>query len=79
MPTTRIVGLPEAFSLLAARDGDGIFAAPGDEVIVEVLDGELVLTTLAHSAALVRYAPGVRAELVRAPVGHSEDAAFVLV
>ena len=79
VPATRIVGLPEAFSLLAARDGEGIFAVPGDEVIVEVLDGELVLTTLAHSAALVRYAPGVRAELVRAPVGHSEDAAFVLV
>lgn len=79
LPTTRIVGLPEAFSLLAARDGDGVFTAPGDEVVVEVLDGELVLTTLRHSAALVRYAPGVRARLVPAPVGHSEDAAFVLV
>ncbi len=79
VPTTRIVGLAEAFSLLAARDGEGRYAAPGDEVIVEVLDGELVLTTLTHAAALVRFAPGVRAELVRAPVGHSEDAAFVLV
>jgi len=79
VPTTRIVGLPEAFSLLAARDGEGVFTPPGDEVVVEVLDGELVLTTLAHSAALVRYAPGVRARMVRPPVGHSEDSAFVLV
>jgi len=79
VPVTRIVGLAEAFSLLAARDAHGIFAAPAGEVIVEVLDGELVLTTLHHSAALVRYAPGVRAELVPAPVGRSEDTAFVLV
>lgn len=79
VPTTRIVGLAEAFSLLATRDGEGVYAAPGDEVIVEVLDGELVLTTLTHAAALVRFAPGVRADLVRSPVGHSEDAAFVLV
>lgn len=79
VPTTRIVGLAEAYSLLAARDGEGVYAAPGDHVVVEVLDGELVLSTLTHTAALVRFAPGVRAELVRAPVGHSEDAAFVLV
>jgi hypothetical protein len=79
IPTTRIVGLSEAFALLAACDADGVFVAPRDEVLVEVLDGELVLTTLHHSAALVRYAPGVRAKLVRSPVGHSEDTAFVLV
>jgi hypothetical protein len=77
--TTRIVGLAEAFSLLAARDAHGVFVAPGSEVVVEVLDGELVLTTLHHSAALVRYATGVRAKLVDAPVGRSDDAAFVLV
>ena len=79
VPTTRIVGLAEAFSLLAARDADGVFSVPEDEVVVEVLDGELVLTTLHHAAALVRFAPGVRAKLVRSPVGHTEDAAFVLV
>jgi hypothetical protein len=62
VPLTRIVGLAEAFSLLAVRGPDGVYAVPSDEVIVEVLDGELVLTTLAHCAALVRYAPGVRAE-----------------
>jgi hypothetical protein len=71
VPITRIVGLPEAFSLLAARRGDGSFHAPREEVVVEVLDGELVLTTLHHSAALVRYAPGVRARLV---AGVDDDA-----
>lgn len=79
VPVTHVVGLAEAFSLLAASDADGVFVAPRDEVIVEVLDGELVLTTLHHSAALVRYAPGVRAELVAPPVGRSEDTAFILV
>jgi hypothetical protein len=39
-----------------------VYSVPSDEVIVEVLDGELALTTLAHCAALVRYATGVRAE-----------------
>lgn len=61
VPLTRIVGLAEAFSLLAAQSSDGAFFPPADEVHCEVLDGELVLTTLHHSAALVRYAPGVRA------------------
>ena len=79
VPMTRIVGLPEAFSLLAARDAHGVFVAPGSEVVLEVQDGELLVTTLRHSAALVRYAPGVRARLVEAPVGRSEDCAFVLV
>jgi len=79
VPTTRIVGLAEAFSLLAACDPHGIFVAPGSEVVLEVQDGELLVTTLRHSAALVRYAPGVRARLVEAPVGRSQDCAFVLV
>lgn len=79
VPTARIVGLAEAFSLLAACDAHGVFVAPGDEVVLEVVDGELLVTTLRHSAALVRYAPGVRAKLVTAPVGRSEDFAFVLV
>jgi len=65
VPLTRIVGLAEAFSLLAARQSDGAFFPPADEVRCEVLDGQLVLTTLHHGAALVRYAPGVRAR----PVG----------
>ena len=69
VPLTRIVGRPEAFSLLAAADGDGVYRAPADEVVVEVLDGELVLTTLRHSAALVRFAPGVRARPVPAREG----------
>ena len=79
VPVTRIVGLPEAFSLLAACDAHGVFVAPGAEVVLEVQDGELLLTTLRHSAALVRYAPGVRARLVEAPIGRSEDCAFVLI
>jgi hypothetical protein len=79
VPVTRIVGLAEAFSLLAAADAHGTFTAPGSEVLLEVQDGELLITTLRHSAALVRYAPGVRARLVDPPVGHSEDCAFVLV
>lgn len=79
VPTTRIVGLAEAFSLLAACDAHGVFVAPGSEVVLEVQDGELLVTTLRHSAALVRYATGVRARLVDAPVGRSEDCAFVLV
>lgn len=78
VPVTRIAGLAEAFSLLAARDADGVWVAPREEVVVEVLDGELLLTTLRHSAALVRYATGVRARLVPAPAGRSEDTAFVL-
>jgi hypothetical protein len=61
VPVTRIVGLAEAFSLLAAQRSDGAFFPPADEVHCEVLDGQLLLTTLHHSAALVRYAPGVRA------------------
>jgi phenylacetate-coenzyme A ligase PaaK-like adenylate-forming protein len=60
---TRIVGLPEAFGLLAARGADGVYVPPREEVWAEVIDGELVLTTLHHSAALVRYAPGVRARM----------------
>lgn len=79
VPTTRIVGLPEAFSLLAACDAHGIFVAPGSEVVLEVQDGELLITTLRHSAALVRYAPGVKARIVEPPIGRSEDCAFVLV
>ncbi|MBY0278656.1 hypothetical protein K2Z84_25260 [Candidatus Binatia bacterium] len=79
VPVARIVGLAEAFSLLAACDAHGTFVAPGSEVVLEVQDGELLVTTLHHSAALVRYAPGVRARLVEAPVGRSEDCAFVLV
>ena len=79
VPVTRIVGLAEAFSLLAACDSHGTFVAPGSEVVLEVQDGELLITTLRHSAALVRYAPGVRARLVDAPIGHSEDCAFVLI
>jgi hypothetical protein len=79
VPVTRIVGLAEAFSLLAACDAHGTFVAPGTEVVLEVQDGELLVTTLNHSAALVRYAPGVRARLVDPPIGRSEDCAFVLV
>src|SRR5690606_5778787 len=79
VPVARIVGLAEAFSLLAPCDADGVFVVPRGEVIVEVLDGELVVTTLRHSAALVRHATGVRARLVPPPVGRSEDLAFVLV
>jgi hypothetical protein len=79
VPVTRIVGLAEAYSLLAACDAHGTFTAPGTEVVLEVQDGELLITTLRHSAALVRYAPGVRARLVDAPIGRSEDWAFVLV
>lgn len=79
VPVTRIVGLAEAFSLLAACDAHGTYVAPGDEVVLEVVDGELLVTTLRHSAALVRYATGVRAELVEPPLGRTDDAAFVLV
>jgi hypothetical protein len=61
VPVTWIGGLAEAFSLMASRDRDGVFAAPPGEVFCEVLDGRLIVTTLHHSAALVRYAPGVRA------------------
>jgi phenylacetate-coenzyme A ligase PaaK-like adenylate-forming protein len=78
VPVTRIAGLAEAFSLLAACDADGIWVVPRDEVVAEVLDGELVLTTLHHSAALVRYATGVRARLATSPAGRSEDTAFTL-
>ncbi|MEW6269147.1 MAG: hypothetical protein AB1689_07595 [Thermodesulfobacteriota bacterium] len=78
VPVARIVGLAEAFSLLAPCDADGVFTVPRADVLVELLDGELVLTTLRHSAALVRYATGVRARLVPPPVGRSEDLAFVL-
>jgi hypothetical protein len=69
VPVTRIVGLAEAYSLLAARDQRGCFLVPPTEVVVEVQEGELLLTTLEHSAALVRYAPGVRAEVVRDEAG----------
>jgi hypothetical protein len=74
IPTCRLVGLPEAFSLLAARGADEAFYPPAEEVVVEVLDGRLVLTTLHHSAALTRYAPGVRAEIARRTdaTGHVE-------
>jgi phenylacetate-coenzyme A ligase PaaK-like adenylate-forming protein len=78
VPVARVVGLAEAFSLLAPCDADGLFSVPSAEVVVEVLEGELVVTTLRHSAALVRYATGVRARLVPPPVGRSEDVAFVL-
>jgi len=78
VPVARIAGLAEAFSLLAVCDADGVWVAPRDEVVVEVLDGELVITTLHHSAALVRYATGTRARLVSPPAGRSEDVAFVL-
>ncbi|HZR81801.1 MAG TPA: hypothetical protein VFD92_11945 [Candidatus Binatia bacterium] len=60
----RIVGLAEAFSLLAAQEDDGAFYPPSDEVVVEIAAGELVVTALRHSAALARYAPGARAEIV---------------
>jgi hypothetical protein len=65
LPCRRVVGLAEAFSLLAARAEDGAFYPPPEEVVVEVVDGRLVLTVVAHSAALTRYAPGARAEIAR--------------
>jgi len=78
VPVARIAGLAEAFSMLAVSEADGIWVVPRDEVVVEVVDDELLVTTLHHSAALVRYATGVRARLVAAPAGRSEDQAFVL-
>ncbi len=63
VPVTCIAGLAECFGMMAARSPDGNHAPPPDEIVVEVLDGELLLTTLGHSAALIRYAPGVRARL----------------
>ncbi len=63
VPVTCIAGLAECFGMMAARSPAGNHVPPPDEVVVEVLDGELLLTTLGHSAALIRYAPGVRARL----------------
>ena len=65
VPTTRIVGFPRrspAGRLRRARH----LRRPGSEVVLEVRDGELLITTLRHSAALVRYAPGVKARHRRA-------------
>lgn len=78
VPTTRVVGLAEAFSLLAASDTDGVYRVPAGEVLVEVVDGELLLTTLRHSAALIRYAPGVTARLVSVEA-RGDGVAFALV
>jgi hypothetical protein len=75
LPLTRIVGLAEAFSLLAAQTPDGAFFPPADEVYCEVLDGQLVLTTLHHTAALVRYAPGVRVRPAGVSPGRGSGAA----
>ncbi len=66
VPVTRIAGLAECFGLMCARSSEGAYFPPADEILVEVLDGQLVLTALVHSAALVRYAPGVRARVVGA-------------
>lgn len=62
VPVRRIVGLAEAFSLLAVREDDGLFHPPADEVACEIVDGRLLVTTLGHGAALVRFDTGVRAE-----------------
>lgn len=80
LPVHRLIGLAEAFALLAARAVDGRFYPPAGEVVAEVLDGQLVLTTLQHSAALVRYAPGVRARSTqRAAAGGLREQGFELV
>ena len=61
------------------RAASGGCVARGSGVVLGVRDGWLLVTPPRPSAALVRYAPGVRARLVEAPVGRSEDCAFVLV